>query len=159
MFLQNVELSLNYTALQQGRLYSSGHRMVEELSHNIPLHPLCHIPLHFLYSHIRSHEHPSPLSSLSKYQLYLLHMPDSTTYSFITSVRLKHGLIGGAPVHTGCLLYHQFTETSIERKDIAEFKKRCGLGQIISFFFFVGWDLRHQVLRPLLAYCTAPDDR
>jgi hypothetical protein len=23
----------------------------------------------------------------------------------------------------------------------------------------VGWDLRHQVLRPLLAYCTAPDDR
>jgi hypothetical protein len=25
--------------------------------------------------------------------------------------------------------------------------------------FFVGWDLRHQVLRPLLAYCTAPDDR
>jgi hypothetical protein len=27
------------------------------------------------------------------------------------------------------------------------------------YFFFVGWDLRHQVLRPLLAYCTAPDDR
>jgi hypothetical protein len=26
-------------------------------------------------------------------------------------------------------------------------------------FFFVRWDLRHQVLRPLLAYCTAPDDR
>jgi hypothetical protein len=26
-------------------------------------------------------------------------------------------------------------------------------------FFLVGWDLRHQVLRPLLAYCTAPDDR
>jgi hypothetical protein len=26
-------------------------------------------------------------------------------------------------------------------------------------FFFVGWDLCHQVLRPLLAYCTAPDDR
>jgi hypothetical protein len=25
--------------------------------------------------------------------------------------------------------------------------------------FLVGWDLRHQVLRPLLAYCTAPDDR
>jgi hypothetical protein len=23
----------------------------------------------------------------------------------------------------------------------------------------VGWDLRHQVLRPLLAFCTAPDDR
>jgi hypothetical protein len=23
----------------------------------------------------------------------------------------------------------------------------------------VGWDLRHQVLRPLLAYCTAPDDK
>jgi hypothetical protein len=22
----------------------------------------------------------------------------------------------------------------------------------------MGWDLRHQVLRPLLAYCTAPDD-
>jgi hypothetical protein len=28
-----------------------------------------------------------------------------------------------------------------------------------SVFFFVGWDLRHQVLQPLLAYCTAPDDR
>jgi hypothetical protein len=28
-----------------------------------------------------------------------------------------------------------------------------------DMFFFVGWDLRHQVLRPLLAYCTAPDDR
>jgi hypothetical protein len=27
------------------------------------------------------------------------------------------------------------------------------------FFFLVGWDLRHQVLRPLLAYSTAPDDR
>jgi hypothetical protein len=26
-------------------------------------------------------------------------------------------------------------------------------------FFLVGWDLRHQVLRPLLAYCTAPNDR
>jgi hypothetical protein len=26
-------------------------------------------------------------------------------------------------------------------------------------FFLVGWDLRHQVLRPLLAYYTAPDDR
>jgi hypothetical protein len=25
--------------------------------------------------------------------------------------------------------------------------------------FFVGWDLRHQVLRPFPAYCTAPDDR
>jgi hypothetical protein len=25
-------------------------------------------------------------------------------------------------------------------------------------FFLVGWDLRHQVLRPLLAYCTAPND-
>jgi hypothetical protein len=27
------------------------------------------------------------------------------------------------------------------------------------FVFFVGWDLLHQVLRPLLAYCTAPNDR
>jgi hypothetical protein len=27
------------------------------------------------------------------------------------------------------------------------------------FFFFMGWDLRHQVLRPLMAYCTAPNDR
>jgi hypothetical protein len=32
---------------------------------------------------------------------------------------------------------------------------------VLSNFFFllVGWDLSHQVLRPLLAYCTAPDDR
>jgi hypothetical protein len=30
---------------------------------------------------------------------------------------------------------------------------------IYTFFLKVGWDLRHQVLRPLLAYCTAPDDR
>jgi hypothetical protein len=29
----------------------------------------------------------------------------------------------------------------------------------VIVFFLVGWDLRHQVLRPLLAYCTAPDDR
>jgi hypothetical protein len=29
----------------------------------------------------------------------------------------------------------------------------------ITLFFWVGCDLRHQVLRPLLAYCTAPDDR
>jgi hypothetical protein len=29
----------------------------------------------------------------------------------------------------------------------------------LSFLFLsMGWDLRHQVLRPLLAYCTAPDD-
>jgi hypothetical protein len=28
-----------------------------------------------------------------------------------------------------------------------------------GFFFLVGWDLRHQVLRPILAYCTAPNDR
>jgi hypothetical protein len=27
------------------------------------------------------------------------------------------------------------------------------------YFFLVGWDLRHQVLRPLLAYCTAPNYR
>jgi hypothetical protein len=27
-----------------------------------------------------------------------------------------------------------------------------------NFFFLVGWDLRHQVLRPLLAYCTAQND-
>jgi hypothetical protein len=27
------------------------------------------------------------------------------------------------------------------------------------YFFLVGWDLRHQVLRPLLAYCTSPNDR
>jgi hypothetical protein len=33
------------------------------------------------------------------------------------------------------------------------------LGKTWSEVFFVGWDLRHQVLRPLLAYCTAPDDR
>jgi hypothetical protein len=34
--------------------------------------------------------------------------------------------------------------------------------QIIILFIFLlvlGWDLRHQVLRPLLAYCTAPDER
>jgi hypothetical protein len=29
----------------------------------------------------------------------------------------------------------------------------------VTQFFLVGWDLRHQVLRPLLAYCTAPYDR
>jgi hypothetical protein len=29
----------------------------------------------------------------------------------------------------------------------------------IYLFFLVEWDLRHQVLRPLLAYCTAPNDR
>jgi hypothetical protein len=29
----------------------------------------------------------------------------------------------------------------------------------LFIFLLVGWDLRHQVLRPLLAYCTAPDDR
>jgi hypothetical protein len=29
----------------------------------------------------------------------------------------------------------------------------------ICNFFLVGWDLRHQVLQPLLTYCTAPDDR
>jgi hypothetical protein len=31
------------------------------------------------------------------------------------------------------------------------------LSVLLRFFF--GGDLRHQVLRPLLAYCTAPDDR
>jgi hypothetical protein len=29
----------------------------------------------------------------------------------------------------------------------------------VQIFFLVGWDLRHQVLRPLLAYCTAPDEK
>jgi hypothetical protein len=32
----------------------------------------------------------------------------------------------------------------------------------VVFYFFLlllGWDLRHQELRPLLASCTAPDDR
>jgi hypothetical protein len=33
------------------------------------------------------------------------------------------------------------------------------LQQGVFCFVLVGWDLRHQVLRPLLAYCTAPDDR
>jgi hypothetical protein len=31
--------------------------------------------------------------------------------------------------------------------------------RILLLLLLVGWDLRHQVLRPLLAYCTAPDDR
>jgi hypothetical protein len=39
----------------------------------------------------------------------------------------------------------------------------CNQGRIVLPFLLllllVGWDLRHQVLRPLLAYCTAPDDR
>jgi hypothetical protein len=36
----------------------------------------------------------------------------------------------------------------------------CPLLLLLFFCFFLwGWDLRHQVLRPLLAYCTAPDDR
>lgn len=105
----------------------SGQRTVEELRHNILLHPLHHIPLHFLYSHIRSHENPSPLSNLSKYHLHSLHMPDSTTNSFITSVKLKHGLIGVAPVHIVSLLYSQFIEISNE--------KHCSLGQIISWLF------------------------
>jgi hypothetical protein len=30
---------------------------------------------------------------------------------------------------------------------------------IFLFLLLVGWDLRHQILRPLLAYCTAPNDR
>jgi hypothetical protein len=29
----------------------------------------------------------------------------------------------------------------------------------LLLLLLAGWDLRHQVLRPLLAYCTAPDDR
>jgi hypothetical protein len=29
----------------------------------------------------------------------------------------------------------------------------------VLLVLLVGWDLLHQVLRPLLAYCTAPDDR
>jgi hypothetical protein len=33
------------------------------------------------------------------------------------------------------------------------------IGPRLRLFFLVGWDLRHQVLRPLLAYCTAPNDR
>jgi hypothetical protein len=31
--------------------------------------------------------------------------------------------------------------------------------ELPQVFFFMGWNLHHQVLRPLLAYCTAPDDR
>jgi hypothetical protein len=35
--------------------------------------------------------------------------------------------------------------------------------EFISVYYFfllsVGWDLRHQVLRPFMAYCTAPNDR
>jgi hypothetical protein len=30
---------------------------------------------------------------------------------------------------------------------------------LLLLLLLVGWDLRHQVLRQLLAYCTAPDDR
>jgi hypothetical protein len=30
---------------------------------------------------------------------------------------------------------------------------------IFLLLLLVGWDLHHQVLRPLLAYCTAPNDR
>jgi hypothetical protein len=30
---------------------------------------------------------------------------------------------------------------------------------LFYYYYYLGWDLRHQVLRPLLAYCTAPDDR
>jgi hypothetical protein len=31
----------------------------------------------------------------------------------------------------------------------------CEHGNVL----LVGWDLRHQVLQPLLAYCTAPNDK
>jgi hypothetical protein len=31
--------------------------------------------------------------------------------------------------------------------------------KLALLLLLVGWDLRHQVLRPLLAYCTAPNDK
>jgi hypothetical protein len=50
-------------------------------------------------------------------------------------------------------------------QNVGKFLNSCMTGglsrraQFMELVFFVGWDLRHQVLRPLVAYCTAPDDR
>jgi hypothetical protein len=50
-------------------------------------------------------------------------------------------------------------ETSLGRLSVESFDLRKRMSSSLrNSFFFVGWDLRHQVLRPLLAYCTAPDD-
>jgi hypothetical protein len=51
-----------------------------------------------------------------------------------------------------------FTCLCINKK-ILKLKMGADHLNFIYAFFLVGWDLRHQVLRPLLAYCTAPDDR
>jgi hypothetical protein len=41
-----------------------------------------------------------------------------------------------------------------------KFSYSCAWRRVVWYkFLLVGWDLRHQVLRTLLAYCTAPNDR
>jgi hypothetical protein len=42
-----------------------------------------------------------------------------------------------------------------EQLIVAQLIKKClPFMELEGFFSLVGWDLRHQVLRPLLAYCT-----
>jgi hypothetical protein len=55
-----------------------------------------------------------------------------------------------------CIHYGQGKITNTEKYHLGHDAVYSGT---VSFFFLVGWDLRHQVLRPLLAYCTAPNNR
>jgi hypothetical protein len=56
---------------------------------------------------------------------------------------------------------YQSSDVSDRRQQIKiTLTKKLGTDSVRGMLFFlVGWDLRHQVLRPLMAYCTAPDDR
>jgi hypothetical protein len=49
-----------------------------------------------------------------------------------------------------------YSSKIVHKKEILRTVSNTG---IFLLLLLVGWDLRHQVLRPLLAYCTAPDDR
>jgi hypothetical protein len=80
--------------------------------------------------------------------------------------RLSQEILQPSNVSTFLQLLQYFrcsTQTAfrLQSSNLLKFKSYEASSSISPYegVFFVGWDLRHHVLRPLLAYCTAPDDR
>jgi hypothetical protein len=81
--------------------------------------------------------------------VFLLSLPGA--YVCISWYNLPRRMIGIA-LHPLIMNYRIFCKILLRLFESESSK-------LLKMFFLVGWDLRHQVLRPLLAYCTAPNDR
>jgi hypothetical protein len=70
------------------------------------------------------------------------------------SAELKYCIYPSLLLRPACLV-----SVVVERHQHGGVRMLFPYVSFLFVFFLVGWDLRHQVVRPLLAYCTASDDR